>query len=94
MYISISRYDNLLRLQHMKKKSEKDEKIVCPEKCRVFGGSCMWDFVIFKTILEKGCIFSRIMGLHNRVENSVENVKNPVNYWVFRGGKGIMGKIT
>ena len=54
----------------------------------------MWDFVIFKTILAKGCIFSRIMGLHNRVENSVENVKNPVNYWVFRGGKGIMGKIT
>ena len=54
----------------------------------------MWDFVIFKTILEKGCIFSRIMGLHNRVENSVENVKNPVNYGVFKGGKGIMEKIT
>ena len=64
------------------------------ETDRVFGGSCMWDFVIFKTILEKGRIFSRIMGLHNCVENSVENVKNPVNYGVFRGGGSVMEKIT
>ena len=61
---------------------------------RVFGGSCMRDFVIFKTILEKGRIFLRIMGLHNWVENSVENVKNPVNCGVFRGGISIMEKIT
>lgn len=70
------------------------KKIVWPERCRAFGGSCMWDFVIFKTILEKVRIFLRIMGLHNRVENSVENVKNPVNCGVFRGGKGIMEKLT
>ena len=54
----------------------------------------MWDFVIFKTILEKERIFLRIMGLHNYVENSVENVKNPVNNGVFWGGKQIMEKIT
>ena len=37
--------------------------------------------------------FAALQGLHNGVENSVENVENLDKSMIYKGGKMVMGKI-